>query len=122
MGTTSKRCRSYWVSVSRKCGRFSVANYLPDARQSCTSCCWPPVCRSGSAAGWSRTARQLAKTIRGDAWQPMWAREDVCELFAPNVGPFAANVDPRDMVFAANVGRVEQRLWASRITFVGHYT
>jgi hypothetical protein len=51
----------------------------------------------------------------------MWAREDVGELFAPNVGPFAANVGPRDILFAANVGRVEQRLWARRITFVGRY-
>lgn len=51
----------------------------------------------------------------------MWAREDVGELFAPNVGPFVENVGLRDMLFAANVGRVAQRLWASRITFVGRY-
>ena len=51
----------------------------------------------------------------------MWAREDVCELFAPNVSPFAANVGLTHGPFAANVGRVEQRLWASRITFVGRY-
>ena len=52
----------------------------------------------------------------------MWAREDVCELFAQNVSPFAENLGPRAVLFAANVGRVEQRLWASRITFVGRYS
>ena len=40
-----------------KCARFSVVNCLPDGRKSCTSCCWPPGCRSVSAARWSRTAR-----------------------------------------------------------------
>src|SRR5215475_1387873 len=121
MGTTSKRCRSYWVSVSRKSGRFCAVNCPPDGQQSSISCCWLPVCRSVSAAGGARTARQPAKTIRGDAWQPMWAREDVCELFAQNVSPFAENLGPRAVLFEANVGRIERRLWARRITFVGRY-
>ena len=51
----------------------------------------------------------------------MWAREDVCELFAQNVSPFAENLGPRAVLFAANVGRIERRLWARRITFVGRY-
>src|SRR5215471_394753 len=93
MGTTSKRCRSYWVSVRRKSGRFCAVNCPPDGQQSYISCCWLPVCRSVSAAGGARTARQPAKTIRGDAWQPMWAREDVCELFAQNRR--YAEVEPR---------------------------
>src|SRR5215475_14643841 len=104
MGTTSKRCRSYWVSVRRKAGRFCAVNCPPDGQLSYISCCWLPVCRSVSAAGGARTTRQPAKTIRGDAWQPMWAREDVCELFAQNVSPFAENLGPRAVLFAANVG------------------
>jgi hypothetical protein len=59
--------------------------------------------------------------IRGDAWQPMWAEPDVCGLLAQNVGPFAQNVGPKDLLFAANVGRVARRLWARKITFVGRY-
>src|SRR5262249_17896270 len=52
----------------------------------------------------------------------MWAGSDVCGLLAANVGPFAHNVGLTHGSFAANVGRVEQRLWVSRITFVGRYT
>jgi hypothetical protein len=47
------------------------------------------------------------------------------KLFQSVISPKAAvnhNVGRRDRLFAANVGRVEQRLWASRITFVGRYT
>src|SRR5262249_60865493 len=51
----------------------------------------------------------------------MWAGSDVCGLLAANVGPFAHNVGLTHGSFAANVGRVEQRLWVSRITFVGRY-
>lgn len=51
----------------------------------------------------------------------MGAREDVCELFAQKVNPFAENLGPRAVLFAANVGRIESRLWARRITFVGRY-
>src|SRR5262249_6081490 len=52
----------------------------------------------------------------------MWAGSDVCGLLAANVGPFAHNVGLTHGSFAANVGRVEQRLWVSRIPFVGRYT
>ena len=51
----------------------------------------------------------------------MWAGSDVCGLLAANVGPFAHNVGLTYDPFAANVGRVKQRLWASRITFVDRY-
>src|SRR5262249_20583120 len=121
-GTTSKRCRSYWVSISRQSGRFCAVNCPPDGQPSSISCCWLPGCRSVSAAGGARAARRPAQTIRGDAGQPMWAREDVCELFAQNVSPFAENLGPRAVLFAANVGRIERRVWARRITFVGRYT
>src|SRR6266571_1363144 len=59
----------------------------------------------------SRTARPRAKMIRRDAWQPMWAREDVCELFAETVSPFAENLGQSCVLFAANMGRVERCLW-----------
>src|SRR5262245_29896921 len=121
MATTSKHCRSYWGSVSPKCARFFAVNCPPDGRQSSTISSWQPVCRWVSASGRSRTARQRAKTIRGYALQPMWAREDVCELFAQNVSPFAENLGQRYALFAANVGRVESCLWVRGITFVGHY-
>src|SRR5215471_17428394 len=111
MGTTSKRCRSYWVSVRRKAGRFCAVNCPPDGQQSYISCCWLPVCRSVSAVGGARTTRQPAKTIRGDAGQPMWAREDVCELFAQNVRPFAENLGPR-----AVCGPEGLRSWAATST------
>ena len=52
----------------------------------------------------------------------MWAREDVCELFAHNVSPFADNLGQRYALFAANVGRVERCLWVRGITFVGRYS
>src|SRR5437879_12712718 len=65
--------------------------------------------------------RQNAETFRGLYWQPMWARKDVCGLFAANVGPSAANVGPRRHVLAANVGSIAACLWARGITFVGRY-
>ena len=37
----------------------------------------------------------------------MWAREDVGELFAPNVGPFAHKMGLKHGPFAAKVSRTE---------------
>jgi hypothetical protein len=65
--------------------------------------------------------RQRAETVRGPYLQTMWAREDVCGLFADNVGPSAANVGLRRHVFADNVGSIATCLWARGITFVGRY-
>ncbi len=65
--------------------------------------------------------RQRAETVRGPYLQTMWAREDVCGLFADNVGPSAENVGPRRHVFADNVGSMAACLWARGITFVGRY-
>jgi len=66
--------------------------------------------------------RQRDETGQGPYWQRMWAREDVCGLFANNVGPSADNVGPRRYVFAENVGSIAACLWARGITFVGRYT
>jgi hypothetical protein len=52
----------------------------------------------------------------------MWAREDVCGLFADNVGPSAGNVGLRCRMFAGNVGLIAACLWAHAILIVGRYT
>src|SRR5437879_5217578 len=122
MATMSKRCRNYSISVRPKCAPFFAVNCHLVGLQSYTSSSWPPVCRWVSALGQSRTMRQQAETVRGPYWQPMWARKDVCGLFAANVGPSAANVGPRRHVLAANVGSIAACLWARGITFVGRYS
>src|SRR5712691_8783257 len=115
MATMSKRCRSDSISVRPKCAPFFAVNCHLAGRQSYTSSSWQPVCRWVSASGQSRTMRQRAETVRGPYLQTMWAREDVCGLFAENVGP-------RRHVFADNVGSIAACLWARGITFVGRYT
>lgn len=97
MATMSKHCRSDSISVRPKCVPFCAVNCHLAGRQSYTSSSWQPVCRWVSASGQSRTMRQRAETVRGPSVQTMWAREDVCGLFADNVGP-------RQHVFADNVG------------------
>src|SRR5206468_7944195 len=118
MATMSKRCRHYSIAVRPKSAPFFAVNCHLVGLQSYTSSSWPPVCRWVSALGQSRTMRQQAETVRGPYWQPMWARKDVCGLFAANVGPSAENVGPRRHVLAANVGSIAACLWARGITFV----